>query len=146
MDIRVEPLLCNDREISKYTRAVSRQRLGKHFHAATDTHVTIKLQLETVFSSRSVKGVIRKSTGYNVMQFFSRVEVGSNTSTVTLRAVGGDKKRILKSETVKYGRESQRTRTRERLRWQGLAGYTKDRPVLSSERAPHNSKTVTVKQ
>jgi hypothetical protein len=66
-----------------------------------------------------------------------RVEAGSNTSTVTLRVVGGDKKRILKSETVKYGRESQGTRTRERLRWQGPAADTKDRPVLSSERVPH---------
>jgi hypothetical protein len=54
--------------------------------------------------------------------------------------------RCLKSETVKYGREFQGTRTRERLRWQGPAVYTKDRPVLSSERAPHKMKTVTVKQ
>jgi hypothetical protein len=30
--------------------------------------------------------------------------------------VGGDEKRSLKSETVKYGRESQGTRTRESLR------------------------------
>jgi hypothetical protein len=29
------------------------------------------------------------------------VEAGSNTSTVTLRVVGGDEKGILKSETVK---------------------------------------------
>jgi hypothetical protein len=36
------------------------------------------------------------------------VEAGSNTSTVTLRVVGGDEKRSLKCETVKYGRESQR--------------------------------------
>jgi hypothetical protein len=43
----------------------------------------------------------------------------------------------LKSMTVKYGRESQETRTRERLRWQELAAYKKDRPVLSLERAPH---------
>jgi hypothetical protein len=43
----------------------------------------------------------------------TRVEAGSNTSTVTLRVVGGDEKRSLKSETVKYGRESQGTRTRE---------------------------------
>jgi hypothetical protein len=56
------------------------------------------------------------------------------------------RKGSLKSETVKYGRESQGTRTRERLRWQGPAAYTKDRPVLSSERAPHKNKTVTVKQ
>jgi hypothetical protein len=33
----------------------------------------------------------------------TRVEAGSNTSTVTLRVVGGDVKGSLKSETVKYG-------------------------------------------
>jgi hypothetical protein len=38
---RVEPLLCNDSEISKYTIAFSRQRLGKHVPAATDTKATI---------------------------------------------------------------------------------------------------------
>jgi hypothetical protein len=74
------------------------------------------------------------------------VEAGSNTSTVTLRVVGGDKKESLKSETVKYGRESQGTRTRERLRWQGPAAYKKVRPDLSSEGAPHKNNTVTVKQ
>jgi hypothetical protein len=63
------------------------------------------------------------------------VEAGSNTSTVTLRVVGGDEKGSLKSETVKYGRETQ-----------GPAAHTKDRPVLSSERAPHKIKTVTVTQ
>jgi hypothetical protein len=51
----------------------------------------------------------------------ARVEAGSNTSTVTLRVVGGDEKGSLKSETVKYGHESQMTRTRERLRWRGPA-------------------------
>jgi hypothetical protein len=67
----------------------------------------------------------------------ARVEAGSNTPTVTLRVVGGDKKGSLKYETVIYGREYQGTRTRERLRWQEPAAYTKDRPILSSERAPH---------
>jgi hypothetical protein len=76
----------------------------------------------------------------------TRVEAGSNTSTVTLRVVGGDEKGSLKSETVKYGRESQGARSRERLRWQGQAAYTKDRPVLSLERAPHKNKTVIVKR
>jgi hypothetical protein len=33
------------------------------------------------------------------------VEAGSNTSTVTLRAVEGDEKGSLKSDTVKYGHE-----------------------------------------
>jgi hypothetical protein len=40
------------------------------------------------------------------------------------------------SETVKYGRDYQENRTQERLLWQGPAAYIKDRPVLSSERAP----------
>jgi hypothetical protein len=43
----------------------------------------------------------------------SRVEAGSNTSTVALRVVGGDKKGSLESEAVKYGREFHGTRTRE---------------------------------
>jgi hypothetical protein len=72
-------------------------------------------------------------------------EAGSNISTVTLRVVGGNKMGSLKSETVKYGRESQGTQTRERLCWEDPAAYTKDRPVLSSERAPHKSKSVIVK-
>jgi hypothetical protein len=42
----------------------------------------------------------------------SRVEAGSNTSTVALRVVGGDKNGSLES-AVKYGRESHGTRTRE---------------------------------
>jgi hypothetical protein len=64
------------------------------------------------------------------------VEVGSNTSTVTLRVVGGDEKGSLKSETVKYGYESKGTWTQGRLRWRVPAAYTKDRPVLSLERTP----------
>jgi hypothetical protein len=65
------------------------------------------------------------------------VEAGSNTSTVTLRVVGGDERESLKSETIKYGHESQGTRARERLGWGGPAAHTKDRHVLSSvEGAP----------
>jgi hypothetical protein len=75
----------------------------------------------------------------------TRVEAGSNTSTVNLRVVGGDEKGGLKSETVKYGHESKGTQIRERLNWRGPAAYIKDRPVLSSERAPHKNKTVIVK-
>jgi hypothetical protein len=64
------------------------------------------------------------------------VEAGSNTSTVTLRVVGGDEKGSLKSETVKYGYETKGTRTKERLRWRVPAAYTTDRHALSSERTP----------
>jgi hypothetical protein len=43
----------------------------------------------------------------------SRMEARSNTSTVTLRVVGGDEKGSRESETVKYSHESRGTRTRE---------------------------------
>jgi hypothetical protein len=59
------------------------------------------------------------------------VEADPNTSTVTLRVVGGDEKGSLKSETVKY---------------EGQQHIKKDRPALSLERAPHENKTVTVKE
>jgi hypothetical protein len=104
---------------------------------------TIEELLEAVFSMRSVPRVIASEWP---LEAVTRLEAGSNTSTVTLRVVGGDEMGSLKSGTVKYGRESQGTQTRERLRWQGPAAYTKDRPVLLSERAPHKNKTVTVKQ
>jgi hypothetical protein len=58
------------------------------------------------------------------------VEAGSNTSTVTLRIIGGYEKGSLRSEAVKYGR------IQERLRSLRPAEYTKHGPVLSSERAP----------
>jgi hypothetical protein len=74
------------------------------------------------------------------------VEAGSNTSTVNLRVVGGDEKGSLESETIKYGREFQGTRTRERLRWRGAAAIANDRPVLLSEREPQIDKPATVKQ
>jgi hypothetical protein len=35
-------------------RAVSRQQLGKHVPEVTDTHATVEVLLETVFSTRSV--------------------------------------------------------------------------------------------
>jgi hypothetical protein len=74
----------------------------------------------------------------------SRAEAGSNTSTVALRVVGGDKKGSLESETVKYGHESHGTRTRKLLRWRGPAATVNDRPVLSSETALHINKFATL--
>jgi hypothetical protein len=39
---------------------VSRQRIGKNVPAATNTHSTIELLLETVFSTRSVQKVYKE--------------------------------------------------------------------------------------
>jgi hypothetical protein len=77
---------------------------------------------------------------YEVDLYILQNCAGSNTSTVTLRIVGDDEKGSLKSETVKYSHGSEGTRTRERLRWRGPAAYAKDRPVISSERAPQKTR------
>jgi hypothetical protein len=77
---------------------------------------------------------------------YTRVEAGSNTSTVTLRVIESEEKGSLKSDTVKYGHESQGIRIRERLGWRGPAAYTKDRSVLSLEKALRKNKTVTVRE
>jgi hypothetical protein len=69
------------------------------------------------------------------------MEAGSNTSTVTLRVVGGVGKESLKSETVKYGREFQGTRTRERLRWRGPAAYKKTDPSSRQRERPTETGT-----
>jgi hypothetical protein len=74
----------------------------------------------------------------------SRVEAGSNTSTVTLRVVGGDEKGSLEPETVNYGHESHGSRTRKCLHWQGPGAIVNDRPVLSPERALYINKPATI--
>jgi hypothetical protein len=58
-------------------------------------HAAIEL-LEAVFSMQSAPKLYTAD----------RVEAGPNTSTVTLRVVGGDEKGSLKCETVKYGLKS----------------------------------------
>jgi hypothetical protein len=48
-------------------KAISRQRLGKHVPAATVTHVTIEVLMET-FSTDPCKGVIRRTIEARVVQ------------------------------------------------------------------------------
>jgi hypothetical protein len=112
----------------------ARHWTSKHAFLMTEDNVFSGVPTEELW-----EGTVRRQDGI-------RVEAGSNTSTMTLRVVGGDKKGSLKSETVKYGHGSQGTQTQERLRWRGPAAYTKDRPILPSERAPQKNKTVTVKE
>jgi hypothetical protein len=76
----------------------------------------------------------------------SRVEAGSNTSTVALRVVGCDEKGNLESEIVRYGRKSHGTRTQKLPCWRRPAASANDRPVLSSERAPYINNPATVWQ
>jgi hypothetical protein len=86
--------------------------------AKQNVHETLEELWEAVFPTRSMP----------------HVEAGSNTSTVALRVVGGDRKGSLESGTVKYGRESHRTRIREWMHWRGPVAIVNGRPILSSER------------
>jgi hypothetical protein len=58
------------------------------------------LTTETVFSVGYVPRNYKRAQSEELKE--TRVEAGSNTSTVTLRVVGGDDKGGLESETVKY--------------------------------------------
>jgi hypothetical protein len=58
------------------------------------------------------KSIVGRGDFYAVGRNIIRVvEAESNTTTVGLRVVGDDEKTSLESETIKYGRESHRTRT-----------------------------------
>jgi hypothetical protein len=79
--------------------------------------------------------VIKKTSVENCQS--TRVEAGSNTSTVTLRVVGGDEMGSLKSETVKYGREYQGTRRKTALA-RASGTYKRQTRPLVREGAPRN--------
>jgi hypothetical protein len=72
--------------------------------------------------------------GWRSVEMWLLINTWSNTSTIVLRVVGGDKKESIKSETVKYGREYHGTRIREWMRWRGTAVTVNNRHILSSER------------
>jgi hypothetical protein len=66
-----QPLLANGSE----TTSFSRQRLVKHVPSAADTHATIELLLETVFSTRSVqRGYEEDSWGNRVISLLEKVK------------------------------------------------------------------------
>jgi hypothetical protein len=71
------------------------------------------------------------------------VEVGLNTSTIALRAVGGDKKGSLESETINYGHNPTGLEPRNDCLARASSNCN-DRPVLSSETAPNINKPATV--
>jgi hypothetical protein len=58
VELEKQPLLSNDRENCGYTRDVSRQRLGIHVPAETNTLATIEVLLETGLSVGPFREVI----------------------------------------------------------------------------------------
>jgi hypothetical protein len=92
-------------------QSFSRQRIGKHVPAATNTNTTLELLLQMVFSTRPVENDYKDDNWGDPVRSHSCVEAGSNTSTVALQVVGSDEKGSLESETIKYGQESHGSRT-----------------------------------
>jgi hypothetical protein len=126
---------------------IARQRVGRH--VPTEAHArnnrtsnarqrSCKHKSLTIEDGVSVESVQRSYLKDNRCYRFrdTRVEAGSNTFTVTLQVVGGDEKGSLKSETVKYGRESQGTWTGERLLWQGHQHMQKTDPSSRQRGCP----------
>jgi hypothetical protein len=84
----------------------------EQFYGHTVSPATRKhAMMEAVFSIRSEPGLYNEDS--KLRSWHTRVEAGSNTSTVSLRVVGGDEKGSLESETVKYGHEFYGTGTRK---------------------------------
>jgi hypothetical protein len=103
-----------------HTRALATVTLGHRsfsegrFHKNTDSLFTKLLNfLCTFVFLLSVSLCIVYKGLFHLVMLETRVEAGSNTSTVNLRVVGGDEKGSLESEAVKYGHESYGTRTRK---------------------------------
>jgi hypothetical protein len=118
------------------TEGTDRQRFGKHVSVTTARQQTISMVTD---------GLYKEPCGE--ARFRTCVEAGSNTSIVTLRVVGGDEKGSLKSETVKYGRESQGTRTlRKTVLARASSVYKRQTRPLVREGAPQKNKTANVKQ
>jgi hypothetical protein len=61
----------------------------------------------------SVRQELPQEDYEKITRDYTRVGAGSNTSTVTLRVVGGDEEGSFETETLKYGHESYGTRTRK---------------------------------
>jgi hypothetical protein len=93
-------------------------------------HATIK---EAVFSLRTAPRLYNEHAARIRNPYGGEVEYLHREPASRRRRRKGS----LKSERVKYGSESQGTRTWERLRWLGPVVYIKDRPVRLSERASH---------
>jgi hypothetical protein len=64
-----QPLPANGSE----TTFVSRQRLGKHVHGATDTHATVEVPLETVFSARYMQRGNKEDSGTTEAVLYARL-------------------------------------------------------------------------
>jgi hypothetical protein len=140
---RVDTFLDNARNTSTQQWSRCRKRLF-----LCGSHISLASQRMCFLWGRT-RGYIRRpvwrpdarSERAGWLPAVSFCSAGTNTSTVTLRFVGGDEKGSLKAETVKYSLEIQGTRTRERLRWRGPQHIQKTDPSSRQRGRPTKIRT-----
>jgi hypothetical protein len=89
---RVERLLCDGRIDNGVMQPVSRQRIGKHIPAAMNSHTTIELLLETVFSTRSVQSGYKEEDWGDPVS--CKLRVSSVWESVKMEPEGGKLKNL----------------------------------------------------
>jgi hypothetical protein len=139
-------------------KPVSKQRIGKHVSAATNTNATTEVRCLLYGPCRDVLSsplslMNRRPCGGGV-EYLHRSSASRRRRRKWNPLPGGItgppspwgilnarawpfRLRKYESETVKYGYESRVTRYWEWLRWQGPTVIVKERPIFSSERMLH---------
>jgi hypothetical protein len=124
--------------------STARQRLAKHVPDRYAVNVIWRPLLDNGFGYHGITGVCGTTqTRTEVLEPLKAVisilfsqSYKTRGTIVTLRVVGGDEMGSLKSETVKYGRESQGTRTRETALAMASSIYKRQTRPLVREGAP----------
>jgi hypothetical protein len=137
--LRIDPLLGND-SVNTFPHKQTRATIGRPL-LGNGSVKQASLTREAVFSAWSVPRGYKGTQKMRPSRKLTRVEAGSNTSSVPLRVVGGDEKGSLKSETVKYGRKPQGTKTREDCAGKGQWHIQKTDPSSRQRGRPTESRT-----
>jgi hypothetical protein len=132
----------------RYTRAVSRQRLGKHIPAKQTQRPLLGSSWTTTMGELCfLRGACREVISGAILEL-TQHPCGGGVEYLHRDPASRRRRRKGKSQIWDSVIRSQvpRDYDRERLRWQGPAAHTKDRSVLSSERASHGIKNVNVRR
>jgi hypothetical protein len=113
------------------------------FHGDIFLEITTSLWNQQAFPWILIRYITGRSVQNEVGR--TRVEAGSNTSAVALRNVRGDEMKCLGTESKIWLRVPRDSDPRKSALARTSCIYT-DRPVLLLERAPHKTRTVTVRQ
>jgi hypothetical protein len=143
---RRDPLLGKDLETNNDTTAVAMQQRGKYDF--TTIELLLEMEICNPLLGNCNSWTITMEMGCYlcgpywevILKTIGATQIGECGVEYLHRDPASRRRRrkeSLESETVKRGHEYRGTRTWEWLRWRGSVTIVNDRPVLSSERAPH---------